>query len=151
MSATADTARGPGGSARRLASPAELRCAQHPGARAVDACARCGTYVCLDCCVLDDDTATYCHGCHAKASRKAAQSRRATLALVCGLLSIHGCLPLGAVAVLVGVAEVRAIERGQAPLAGRNLAIGGIALGALGTALFLGLLVVAAALFSGAT
>jgi hypothetical protein len=141
VSATADTARGPGGSARRLASPAELRCAQHPGARAVDACARCGTYVCLDC----------CHGCHAKASRKAAQSRRATLALVCGLLSIHGCLPLGAVAVLVGVAEVRAIERGQAPLAGRNLAIGGIALGALGTALFLGLLVVAAALFSGAT
>jgi Domain of unknown function (DUF4190) len=81
-----------------------------------------------------EEREAYCPECAPKVSKRAAHSGRATAAIVCGLLALNGCFFLGLPAILLGHAEMAAIDRGESPYAGRNLAKGGMILGYIGTA-----------------
>jgi hypothetical protein len=109
-------------------APANARCAVHPQLNAVDTCARCGSYVCNRCLEIEGADA-YCTECFEKVSTKSPHGGRATAAIVCGILALNGCLPLAVVAVILGHMELGAIERGESPASGRNLAKGGMVLG----------------------
>ncbi|MCC6875025.1 MAG: DUF4190 domain-containing protein [Sandaracinaceae bacterium] len=111
---------------------ANARCAVHPQVRAIEVCARCGSYICGDCMEIEGVDA-YCRDCFEKVSTKAPHGGRATAAIVCGILGINGCLPLAIPAILLGHMELAAIERGESPPSGRNLAKGGMILGYIGT------------------
>ena len=62
-----------------------------------------------------------------------------------GILSLNGCLFLGIPAIILGMQEMKAIDRGEAPAGGRNIAKGGMILGIVTTVimalLILGVLV----------
>lgn len=108
---------------------ADARCALHVDQKAIDVCARCGNYVCIGC-YESDDTGSYCLDCYAKVGTRGQQSSRATTALVLALVALLGsCFPLGIPAVILGHMELNAIASGEAPVAGRNLALGAVWIG----------------------
>lgn len=116
-------------------------------APAIDTCGRCGNYVCAGCMEIHD-LETLCNACAYRVGAKGEQSSRATTALVFGLLPMMTfCLPLGIVAVALGHMELAAIERGEAPASGRNLAKGAVILGWINIALMVIGVFVAIALF----
>ena len=111
---------------------AGARCATHVDRQATDTCARCGNFVCTACSEYVDYQ-TYCSACAPRFSTKGEHSSRASAALVLGLLSLMiFCLPLAIPAVILGHLETAAIERGESPPGGRNLARGGLILGWIG-------------------
>ena len=118
------------------------QCAVHVGVPAVDTCSRCGNFVCADCMDVHQ-WETFCHGCATKLGHKGAHSPRAVAALVCGLLPLFVfCVPAAIPAVILGHMEIAAIDRGEAPASGRNLAKGGLILGwiTIGLSAFAGLI-----------
>jgi hypothetical protein len=83
-----------------------------------------------------EDFDAFCADCFPKVSKKSPHSTRATMALVCGLLSATAfCLVLSPAAVILGHLELAAINRGESPHSGRNLAMGGLILGYIGIAM----------------
>jgi hypothetical protein len=115
--------------------PAGALCAVHTDQRAVDTCARCGNYVCIGC-YESDESGSYCAPCYAKVGTRGQQSSRATTALVLALVALLGsCFPLGIPAVILGHMELSAIANGEAPVAGRNLALGAVWIGWISIAL----------------
>jgi len=130
-----------------LASAAQTgaRCAVHVDIAAIDTCSRCGNYVCAGCMEIHNYE-TICGTCAERVGAKGEQSSRATTALVFGLLPIMTfCLPLGIVAIVLGHMEIAAIDAGEAPASGRNLAKGAVILGWVNVALMIiGVLVVIA-------
>lgn len=120
-------------SSRPSASPLlpGARCASHDRP-ATGLCARCGDYLCGACGLRVDDR-LYCRGCATRLT--AEHSRRATYALVTGLLAMHGVFPLAPVALVLGGSELAAIRAGEAPLGGRLIARAGLVLGACGLAI----------------
>ena len=129
------------------AEGAGARCAVHVDAPAIDTCSRCGNYVCVGCMEVHEYE-TLCNPCAYRVGTKGQQSSRATTALVFGLLPIMTfCLPLGIIAVVLGHMELAAIDRGESPASGRNLAKGGVILGWINIALMVIGVFVAIALF----
>lgn len=109
-------------------------CATHVERPATDTCARCGNFVC-GWCSEQIELETYCRACAPRFSTKGEHSSRAIAALVLGLLSLMiFCLPLSIPAVILGHMETAAIDRGESPPGGRNLARGGLILGWIGVA-----------------
>lgn len=104
-------------------------CPAHPAASAVAICSRCGKFVCGDCLELAGE-APLCVECFERASGGLA-SRRATASMVLGLVGLScGFLP-GVVGLVLARRELRAIDRSEAPTAGRRRARVGFVLGCL--------------------
>ena len=68
------------------------------------------------------------------------------MALVFAVVGINCCLLPGIIGLVLGTAELAAIERGEAPAAGKNLARGGQIIGGISAALS-GLAIIGAAVF----
>ncbi|PZR07180.1 MAG: hypothetical protein DI536_28390 [Archangium gephyra] len=113
---------------------AGARCAKHPDVQAVENCSRCGAFVCPSCLEFHLDGGIRCANCMDR-DRTEKPSGRAVAALVFAVLGIQcGLLP-GIVGLVLGTAELSAIERGEAPAAGRSLARGGQIIGGIAAAL----------------
>ena len=120
------------------------RCARHPDLQAVENCERCGAFVCADCLQLTPD-GNRCVNCYERVTLEKPSSR-AVMALVFAVVGINCCLLPGIIGLVLGTAELAAIERGEAPAAGKNLARGGQIIGGISAALS-GLAVIGAAVF----
>lgn len=103
------------------------QCPRHPDQAATATCNRCGRFVCTTCLNVEASQ-TLCDECYQrKHSGKA--SGRAVGALVLGLVGLN-CMPfLGILAIIMANAELAAIERGESPSKGANLAKGARILG----------------------
>lgn len=145
------------------AVPAAARCPRHPEAYAVDACVRCGTFVCGDCLELKPSGA-YCEDCAQRMGREQKGSRLAVTAFVLAAVGLAGaplaivffgrgilvvvsvaCMPLGMVGFLLGGIDLVRIFAGRAPRSGRRLDLWALALGSVSTLITLVLLYVVAA------
>lgn len=120
------------------------RCARHPDLQAVENCERCGAFVCADCLQLTPD-GNRCVNCYERVTLEKPSSR-AVMALVFAVVGINCCLLPGIIGLVLGTAELAAIERGEAPAAGKNLARGGQIIGGISAALS-GLAIIGAAVF----
>lgn len=121
------------------------RCALHPDLQAVESCSRCGAFVCAGCLEFHLDGGTRCQNCMNR-ERTEKPSGRAIAALVFAILGVQcGLLP-GIIGLVLGTAELSAIERGEAPAAGKSLARGGQILGAI-SAVLLALTLIGVAIF----
>lgn len=117
------------------------QCALHPEVAAIEICTRCGAFACGDCVEFTETvpSQTLCTTCYSRYfSQKASQ--RAVAGLVLGLVGISTCWLLGLAAWILGQQELEAIDRGEAPEKGRNLASGAKWLGLIQ----LGLIILAA-------
>ena len=110
---------------------ADARCPTHPEVSARGVCARCGTFVCIDCSVTREG-GLFCIRCEARTLRDA--SWLAIASAIVGFLSI-GCGPLGVVAIGLGGADVVRVKLGAAPKDSLKLDALGIGLGRVGLAL----------------
>jgi hypothetical protein len=122
-------------------------CATHPNVPAAVSCERCGSFACSECVefTATEPSQTLCRTCYTRYFGAKA-SGRAVLAIVLGLASVQGCFPVGIVAYVLAMQELSAIDAGQSPQKGRNLAVGAKWLGLIGSGLFV-LLVLGGALF----
>lgn len=109
------------------------RCALHPDHQAVENCERCGAFVCSECVELTPE-GVRCQRCYERVTKEK-PSTRAVMALVFAIVGINCCLVPGIVGLVLGTAELEAIERGEAPAAGRNLARGGQIVGGVSAVL----------------
>jgi hypothetical protein len=105
------------------------QCAVHPTVAAVEICERCGSFACGECVQFTNTSPsqTLCAACYGRYGGKA--STRATVALVLGIVGISSCWLLGVPGFILAVQELAAIERGESPERGRNLAQGAWYLG----------------------
>ncbi len=102
-------------------------CTLHPEQVAVAPCRRCGVMTCVSCLALSGARG-WCRTCE-EYSRLGSASRRAVAS---GVLSGVGlCLAFvpGVLGLVLGYAELRSIERGDTPRAGREWARAGVVLG----------------------
>ena len=117
-----------------MPTPTGALCATHPTVAAVDACERCGSYVCGECLEFTND-AVRCKDCFARDRQK--PSNRAIWALVLSVVGIQcGLLP-GIAGLILGTQELAAIERGEAPTSGKSLARGAQIIGAIDVGLLI--------------
>jgi hypothetical protein len=93
-------------------------CAEHAGLRALGACGRCGVFVCGSCGTLHDYR-ILCRQCLSRVSYSLPHTTRSVVAVVFGLLSLVGLLPLGIIALALGYGELRDIREGRRPAGGR--------------------------------
>ena len=122
-------------------APAPI-CARHANNRAVTACGRCGDFVC-DVCATPVEGRVLCVRCfeflHGRGELRAVQKRFSTpkvslgLGIVATLLGWTVCAGIvaGPTAIITGILALRTLSR-QPGLPGKNLAIAGIILGAVG-------------------
>jgi len=114
-------------------------CGRHPELHAVEVCARCGTFLCAGCVDYLEQTVPHCEPCLALVQRR--PSGRARLSLALGLAGLVGmalgllvrgraglgvwavAIPVGFAGLTLSLQELRAIARGDAPAAGRPLAV----------------------------
>lgn len=110
-------------------------CAVH-GTPAAAACTRCGRFACEACLGAEG----LCTQCLARPEVRLRPSPEARRALWMALLGFHGVVVLLPVAAWLARAELEAIARGTAPLAGKPWAQGALALALGGViAWFIGL------------
>ncbi len=95
---------------------------------AVEICHRCGRFVCSSCLELSGE-GVLCTECHERMGVGGKASRRAVTSLVLGILGLNCGLVPGVFGLWLAHQELAAIARGEAPVAGRNLARGGQILG----------------------
>src|SRR5262245_29409113 len=112
------------------------RCARHPAVAAAAACERCGRFAC-DACGRTEDQRFLCAECLARPEVRLAASPRARRSLWLALIGFHGLLVLLPVAFWIARAELSAIERGDAPGAGRPWAQGAMAICGVGAVIWL--------------
>ena len=113
--------------------PEAVHCTAHPGKLATATCARCGAFRC-DACPQNPFFKDHCPACTERLATK--PSSRATAAVVVGALSLGCyCPPLAIAALVMGNAELAAIDRGEAPEGGRTYARAGQILGWIGVGL----------------
>jgi hypothetical protein len=118
----------------------DAKCALHPDVHAASACDRCGTFACSEC-LTPDEGRSYCAKCYAMVFR-GPPSALAQVSAMLGVIGFCGYLPAVAALVTSSI-ELGRIERGESPIAGRNWARSGRAMGWIYTALLL--IVIAAA------
>ena len=112
---------------------AAVHCTAHPEQLATGTCVRCGAFRCDDC-PQNPFFKDHCPTCTARLATK--PSSRATTALVVGALSLGCyCPPLAIAALVMGNAELAAIDRGEAPEGGRTYARAAQILGWIGVGL----------------
>lgn len=104
-------------------------CVNHPSSLATDNCSRCGDFICGSC-IETKDWEVFCPNCHDRVEK---HTPRATTALVMAILSLNGCLFLGIPAMILGYQEMKAVDAGEAPAGGRNIAKGAFILGIITT------------------
>lgn len=112
-------------------------CAIHPDVPAAQTCERCGAFACASCLEVTDTEPqqTLCANCYRNYFGEKA-SQRAVLALVLSVVGISMfCLFLGIPGWVLAEQELAAIDRGEAPMKGRNLALGAKWLGIITTVL----------------
>jgi len=117
------------------------RCASHPAADAVHTCQRCGRFACAAC-ARTESGVVLCLACLARPEARLTPSPRAKRALAMGLVGLHGVVVLLPIAAWLARAELRAIEAGDAPPAGKPWAQGALAASIAGALLWLVLAVV---------
>ena len=100
------------------------QCAAHPDKSAVQTCERCGAFACAECVHITETfpTQTLCARCFQQYHGKA--SNRAVTGLVLSIVGFSFCWFLGFAGWWMGQQELEAIERGEAPENGKNLALG---------------------------
>lgn len=104
------------------------RCATHPQDAAVEVCRRCGSFVCGSCLQLLA-SGVFCPPCYERSNASAKASPQAIASLVLGLVGLNCMFVPGVVGLVLAQKELRRIEEGSSPEAGRNLARGGRILG----------------------
>lgn len=110
-------------------------CAIHPDVPAAQTCERCGAFACGNCLEVTDTEPqqTLCANCYRNYFGEKASSR-AVLAIVLSVLGLSMfCVFLGVPGWVLAEQELSAIERGEAPMKGRNLALGAKWLGIITT------------------
>ena len=130
----------------RMSTVAEgVFCAEHPRNPAVATCGRCGAFRCAEC-PTNPFFADHCSACTQRVGGKA--STRAMVAVVLAAVSV-GCYfpPLAIAGVVLGNAEIAAINRGEAPEAGRTYAQAARIIGFIGIGLTVVLVGIIGAMF----
>jgi uncharacterized protein DUF4190 len=102
-------------------------CNLHPEQVATAPCRRCGTLTCVSCLALSGARA-WCRACE-EHSRLGSASRRAVASGVLGGVGLCCAFVPGVLGLVLGYAELRSIERGDTPRAGREWARAGVVLG----------------------
>jgi|GEM_PF-1715742 len=102
-------------------------CTLHPEQAAVAACRRCGALTCVSCLALSGARA-WCRTCE-EYSRLGSASRRAVASGVLGGAGLCLAFVPGLLGLALGYVELRSIERGDTPRAGREWAKAGVVLG----------------------
>lgn len=122
-----------------------IRCAAHPAATATATCGRCGAFTCADC-PSSPFYKDHCPSCTARMVNPA--SSRAMVALAVGGLSLACYCPvIGFGGVVLGNAELAAINRGEAPEAGRTYARAGMIMGWIGVGLTVAILLIGGGIY----
>ncbi len=122
--------------------PSELagaRCAVHPALPAVAVCERCGSYACIDCHRLVEDRAV-CAGCVSRVRRGDYGSWVAIASGICAFLGL-GCAPLAPLAIAMAAFDLGRIATKTAPKGGLKVDLIAIAIGALGTIVWIAVIV----------
>jgi len=107
----------------RLPTP----CKFHPEQVSASPCRRCGVLTCVSCLALSGARG-WCRTCE-EYSRLGSASRRAVAAGLLGGLGLCLAFAPGVLGLVLGYAELRSIERGDTPRAGREWAKAGVVLG----------------------
>ncbi|MDY7226261.1 DUF4190 domain-containing protein [Hyalangium rubrum] len=102
-------------------------CPFHPAQGTVVACHRCGVLTCVACLSLSGARG-WCRSCE-EHSRRGPASRRAVASGVLGSVGLCCAFAPGLLGLALGYAELRSIERGDSPRAGREWAKAGVVLG----------------------
>ena len=102
-------------------------CAWHPEQVAVAPCRRCGAVTCVACLALSGSRG-WCRDCDER-SRTGPASRRALASGVLGGLGLCCAFLPGLLGLVLGYTELRSIQRGDTPQAGREWAKAGVVLG----------------------
>jgi len=102
-------------------------CTWHPEQVSVAPCRRCGTPTCVACLALSGARG-WCRTCD-EHSRSGPVSRRAMASGLLGGIGLCCAFVPGLLGLVLGYAELRSIERGDTPQAGREWAKAGVVLG----------------------
>jgi hypothetical protein len=108
-------------------------CATHPEQLSVAPCRRCGASTCVSCLALSGARG-WCRACEER-SRLGPASTRAMVSGVLGGVGLCCTFLPGLIGLTIGYAELRSIERGDAPRAGREWARAGVVLGWMNVAM----------------
>ncbi|MCP3100951.1 hypothetical protein LZ198_18930 [Myxococcus sp. K15C18031901] len=95
-------------------------CPRHPQRAAEGTCSRCGTFVCEEC-RQRRSRRTFCVDCSVREAHEG-PSPRARLALKFSTAGFLGFVP-GLAGLVLGMKELAAIRRGEAPVAGEPMAV----------------------------
>jgi hypothetical protein len=123
------------------------RCPTHPDAAAVEVCQRCGAFVCAQCLELKG-AQVFCPACAARQGAAGKASARAMASMVLGVCGLQCGFVWGLIALPLAYAELRAIESGEAPAAGKGLATAGKILGWINVVIIGIILIVVAIAFA---
>jgi hypothetical protein len=102
-------------------------CTLHPEQVSSAPCRRCGALTCVSCLALSGSRA-WCRTCE-EYSRLGSASRRAVASGVLGGVGLCLAFVPGLLGLALAYAELRSIERGDTPRAGREWARAGVVLG----------------------
>jgi hypothetical protein len=102
-------------------------CATHPEQVSAAPCRRCGASTCVSCLALSGGRG-WCRACE-EHSRLGPASTRAMVSGVLGGVGLCCTFVPGLIGLMLGYAELRSIERGDTPRAGREWARAGVVLG----------------------
>lgn len=105
------------------------RCAAHAERPATGVCSRCGDYLCGLCGKRVGDR-LHCVRCADRVVRE--HSPRSIRAFVIGLCAVHGLFVVAPVALVMALAELSAIDAGEAPVGGKWYARAAMVLGIAG-------------------
>jgi len=116
-------------------APDAARCAVHPDVAARVLCERCGSYACDACTVWRPDGAL-CAPCSRRAPLGLHGSWLAIGAAVLSFIGL-GCAPFGPAAMVLAAVDLVRIQMGAAPKGGWKLDALGLALGLVGTLIWI--------------
>lgn len=107
-------------------------CVNHPDKAAAGQCSTCGRSFCYGCGMVTPDGRFYCRSCanSGVGFKKTGPSNMAVLALILSIVGFSNCMTSVA-GIVLGVIELKKIERGEAPEEGRNYARWAIIIGAV--------------------
>jgi len=107
-------------------------CINHPDKAAAGQCAGCGRSFCHSCAMETPDGNLYCRSCAYSGAgvRKTGPGNMSILAFVLSIAGLGNCVTSIA-GIVLGIIELRKIDRGESPEAGRKFARWAIIIGAV--------------------